>query len=558
MKPAAENQFQSLDPLLNFEGQAGDLEARLGLLEELLAQSPGLALEACRRLFLNACSLRRALVQAGEKNRHAAEILTQLSGDPWPVATFLGLVDTAKGRRARVRSAGVRGLVGVHPEVDPGALQVGDEVFLGREQNVIMARSPFGGARFGHTARFSRLLPDGRVILRFRDEESILEPAASLSVHELRLDDQVRCDFEVGLAFERLPATETHRYFIDAVPNLPTSAVGGQGTGLEALLAAMTTVVARPELAARYGLTGRNTIFMHGPPGCGKTLMAKVAAHQVTQMTGRTCRFAVVRPAEWESPWVGETQANIRAFFQALRQAARDGFAVAFLDELEAVGRIRGAGAGNQHADKFLAALLAEINGFEDRANVAIICASNRKDLIDPALLERVSDFDIPVGRPDMRGARAILEIHLSADVSYSPNGPLADHTRQEIIQTAVSRLYAPNADNAICKLRFRDGKERVVSARELVSGRLLEQLARAARYAAFLRDARGDGAPGVSLADMQQAVADALQRLRSTLTIHNAHAYLADLPTEVDVIAVDPIGTRLPASHRYLNHHGH
>src|SRR5437879_9175632 len=127
------------------------------------------------------------------------------------------------------------------------------------------------------------------------------------------------------------------------------------------------------------------------------------------------------------------------------------------MDEIESVGRIRG-GSANQHADKFLAALLAELDGFTERTGIAIIAATNRKDLVDPALLERLSDIEIAVSRPDMRGARAIFDVHLPETL---PPDPL--DARDEIIETAVSRVFSPNADNALCTLHFRDGKTRTV-----------------------------------------------------------------------------------------------
>jgi len=284
----------------------------------------------------------------------------------------------------------------------------------------------------------------------------------------------------------------------------------------------------------------------------GKTLMARVAAAEVQHLSGMRCRFGVVKPGELESPWVGETQMNIRNCFKALRTAAADGCAVLFLDEIESIGRIRG-GAVAQHADKFLAALLAELDGFTQRAGVAIIAATNRKDLVDPALLERLSDVEITVRRPDMRSAKAIFEIHLPESLPYAASGSAASETRREIIEIAVSRLYSPNADNELCSIRFRDGKTRTVMARELVSGRLLEQICRAACHAAFLRDLR-DSEPGLRTADIQDAVSDAMERIASTLSPRNAHAYLADLPQDVDVVSVERIVRKVPRPQRYLN----
>ena len=145
-----------------------------------------------------------------------------------------------------------------------------------------------------------------------------------------------------------------------------------------------------------------------------------------------------------------------------------------------------------------------------------------------------------------MRGARAIFDIHLPETVPLDPLD-----ARDEIIETAVSRVFSPNADNALCTLRFRDGKTRIIVARELASGRMFAQICRAACQAAFLRDLRGD-APGLRVADMQQAVSEALERLASALSRQNVHAYLSDLPQDVDVVSVEPVVRKVARPHRY------
>jgi SpoVK/Ycf46/Vps4 family AAA+-type ATPase len=217
------------------------------------------------------------------------------------------------------------------------------------------------------------------------------------------------------------------------------------------------------------------------------------------------------------------------------------------------VGRIRGSATGH-HSDKFLAALLAELDGFTDRKNIAIISATNRKDLVDAALLERISDIEIPVSRPKMQDARAILGIHLPATLPFCPNGSEAETTRGQIIETAVSRFYSPNSDNEISTIRFRDGKERTVVARELVSGRIFEQVCRQARRAACLREMHGEGEPGLRVSDLDDAVTQAMQRMRTTLSAENAHSYLPDLPQDVSVVSVEPVQHKVKQRSRYIN----
>lgn len=480
------------------------------------------------------------------------EVLEKFTEPSSYAAVFLCELQTPAGLRLLVLQHGQQRTVGLAPEMEDEEFETGDTVFLNNEANLVVGRLAEAPWQVGETAYFERYTDDGRLVVKHHDDEVVVYPAADLREVSLTQGDQVRWDKSAWLAFEKLPRTAGRRYFLDDVPNVTRSQIGGQRANMDSLLAALTTTLVDPLKASLYGLTGRRSILLIGPPGCGKTSMARVGAAEVSRQSGKKCKFAVVKPSEWEDPFVGVTQQKIRNCFQSLREAAADGLAVLFLDEIESIGRIRGSMV-NQHGDKFLAAFLAELDGFADRSGVAIIAATNRKDLIDPALLERLSDMEIVVQRPDMRGARAIFEIHLPETYPFSPNGSQAAETRRQVIDLAVSRLYSPNAGNELCTLRFRDGKVRVVSARELASGRSFEQICRAVRQSAFLRDVRGEGS-GISLADMDEAVTAALTRMASTLTQRNVHSYLSDLPQDIDVVAVEPIKRKVDRPQRFLN----
>jgi ATP-dependent 26S proteasome regulatory subunit len=534
-----------LDQLLAVGADAPPLARKVDMAHAARTSSP----DAGRRLD-HVLLDRLARTTVGLRVAEAAQqelrdLLEQAAAPPWYPALFVRAVDTELGPRALVMFGGARRLVAVADDVDLEDLVVGEEVFLGRECNVVTGRAPYGAPQCGETACFDRLTGGGRCVLRWRDEEVVVDAAGMLDPATLAPGDQVRWDRAAWLVFEKIEAAAGRRVLLDEVPDVGRGRVGGQDAQLDALLAALTASLIAPGRAAIYGLGGRRSILMVGPPGCGKTLMARVAAAEITRLGGRRCRFGVVKPAAWESPYVGETQQNIAACFKALREAAAAGFAVLFLDEVEAVGRIRGGAVGH-HADKFLAALLAELDGFTERQNVAIIAATNRKDLVDPALLERLSDVEIAVSRPDMRGATAILEIHLPETMPFA-----AGVERRVLIDAAVSRLYAPNAETALATLRLRDGTTRTVTARALLSGRILAQICRAAAQTALSREVRG-GEPGLRLADVEDAIDDALHRLATTLAPRNAAAYLADLPQDVDVVSVEPLIRRVVRAHRY------
>jgi proteasome-associated ATPase len=480
--PPAPLELPLLDDLLAVGEGAPTIDQKIELAKDIRSTRPDLARQLDAALFDSLARFRTGLEVAQETQRELRAILDRMAAPPWHPALFLRTVETDLGPRAMVLANGTRRVVGASDEIDLDALDVGEEVFLATEGNVITGRSPYGLPQYGETAFFERHMPDGRCVLRWRDEEVVVDAAAALRDTALETGDQVRWERAAWMAFEKIAGPSARRFLLDELPDMSRTQVGGQDANLDYLVSALTVTLVSPERAALYGLGGRQSILMEGPPGCGKTLMAKIAAAEVGRLGGKRCRFAVVKPGEWESPWVGETQMNIASTFRALKNF-QDGFSVLFLDEIDAIGRIRGS-AGNHHGDKFMTALLAELDGFADRAGIAIIAATNRKDLVDPALLERLSDVEIAVSRPDLRAARAIFGIHLPASL------PLVA-PREEIVETAVSRLYSPNGGNELCTLYFRDGKTRSVAARELASGRTFAQVCRSARLRAWARHGR-------------------------------------------------------------------
>ena len=545
-----------LDAVVSRREGGFNAEQRLEMLVRRRAESPERS-PWLDQMLLNELDRReQGLREASADLDKLKEIIDKLTVPPWHTGIYLGAVETEHGPRPMVQFGNGRHVVNLDDTVPLEKFLPGDEVFLNHDFTALTRRSPFGVPQVGETAVFDRLTEDGRLVVQSGDDELILRPAGVLDARSLKSGDLVRWDKGSWMAYEQIERAAGRRYFLDEVPDARPEQVGGQRGSLQMLLGALKAKLVAPDLARLYGLDGQETVLMIGPPGCGKTLLARVAAAEISRTSGKKCRFAVVKPGEWEDPYVGVTQRNIRDCFEALREAAEDGFAVLFLDEIETVGRVRGA-ASNLHGDKFLGALLAELDGFASRQSVAIIAASNRKDLVDPALLQRLSGIEITVNRPDRRGAKEIFGIHLNASIPYSPNGEAAVETREEIIDRGVSQLYSPNGENELCTLRFRDGMTRTVAARELASGRVIEQICRDARRTAFQRHADG-GEPGLTVDDMSEAISTAIERLATTLTPGNAHAYLFDLPQDADVVAVDATARPAGRSHRYLNRKSH
>lgn len=506
-------------------------------------------------------SLEAARVSLDElraKQDALAARIEMLRAPPLHEATYLGTVEASGRTLATVFHQGARHLVDIDLQSVTEPLAPGDSVFLADSRGVILSKA--GDRRsIGETAAVERCLPGNRLVVRDRDVEVVVDMTNDLREEPAQPGDQVLWSREVGLAFGKISAQDSSRNFvnIEEITDRPPR-VGGLDGRIEPLISLFTTCLSEPELARRYGLDEYNhSALLIGPPGCGKTLTARTIAYQVTQETGAPCRFASVSGSELESPWVGESQRNIRQLFKALND--HDGPTVLYLDEVEAIGRRRG-GIASHHSDKFLSQWLTCLDGFKQRDRLAVIASTNRKDLLDPAILERLSGLEVPIGRPSRSGAHEIFQIHLPESLPYHAP-PL--ETRTAAIDAAVSRLFDPNADNEVAMLRFRDGSQRTIAARELISGRLIQQICRAARHRALARTAESrragerseasrEGPDGITIADVDEAVTDAIDKLSTTLSIHNAVHYLVDLSEEADVVAVEPLHRKV-RRRRYL-----
>lgn len=508
--------------------------------------------DAVKLLIEQVRQTQTSVQQAKRNQEELQKLLQKLTQPPLVPATVTDTLVVQGQIKPEVAFGNQRRVVSCVPEVEISRLGKGSEVLLNQELNLVVEVRDADPHSCGEAALFDRWTDDGRLVLKWHDEELVAVPADILAGEELERGDMVRFDRLTWLAYEKLDMPPQDAFFLADVPSSTRDHVGGQSENLEKLVDALAAVLVAPEKAAHYGLDCPHTVLMVGPPGCGKTLMARVAAYELARSSGTACRFGVVKPSEWEDPFVGVTQRKMRECFKALGDAAQEGFAVLFLDEIEAIGRTRGDWA-MPHSDRFLASLLVELDGFQETKNIAIIAATNRKDLLDPALLERLSSTEIRVNRPNRDGAKAIFEIHLPETLPFCPDGRAARATRNEIIDLAVSRFFAPNNDNAICSLQLRDGKQRTVFANELASGRLFQQVCKSACRSAFSREVSG-GKGGVTLADMREALDQAIERLSTTLSPRNAHSYLADLPQDVPVVSAEPVVRRAKQAYQYLN----
>ncbi len=467
----------------------------------------------------------------------------QLLSPPFFPSRYLGSVTTSRGEYASVLHGGSHRLVAFAEGLAPDNLSVGDEVYLCHEQNAAIEKAAQPRPLTGETAAIIRHTEDGRIVVADRDTELVVAVADELEAERLKPGDRVLWDRSAHVALGRLEPGGAHGF--EDIDATPPQQLGGLDQLRDDVLMRFVFAIANPELARRYGVSddGAQRLLLKGPPGTGKTTLMRIVASMIAAETRRRCRVVSIAGAELYSSYVGETERNIRRCFAVLNDY--DGPGIAFFDEIDAVGRARGNVSGF-HDDRFLGTLLAELEGMR-RSDVAVIAATNRADVLDPALRGRFS-WELEIPRPNRRAAKQIFGVHLSEHIPYRPNGSEAPDTRNALIDAGVSALYDPNADNGIASLQFRDGKHREVAVRDLISGRLIEQICGAARASAFERHCRG-GEAGVAVADMRLAVANAIERLRTTLCKDNVASYLNDLPQDVDVVSVDTSRPRVSAT---------
>ncbi len=486
---------------------------RVRVLEERLLEVKG---QLAQALSHNE-KLTYTLQQAKENIAALREEVDKLTQAPNAYGTFLALNDDgtvdvfASGRKMRVA---------LHPAIDPDTLQRGNEVVLNESLNVVLARSY---ERSGDVVAIQEILEDGKraLIVGRADEERVAEISDALMETRLRAGDHVLMDPRTLLLLEKLPRPEIEEVVLEEVPDITYDDIGGLDEQIEALTDAVELPYLHRELFAEHKLPAPKGILLYGPPGCGKTLIAKAVANSLAKKVGELkgnanvrSYFLNIKGPELLNKYVGETERQIRLVFQRAREKAEEGVPViVFFDEMDSLFRTRGSGISSDMESTIVPQLLAEIDGVEALRDVIVIGASNREDLIDPAILRPGRlDVKIKIERPNEFAAQQIFSRYLTTDLPLSADdvkdygGGEAEKAVQAMIEKTVYEMYRADDENRFLEVTYQNGDKEVLFFKDFASGAMIENIVRRAKKLAIKRAIAGDP-PGIRMSDLLDSI---------------------------------------------------
>ena len=504
---------QAEDEISELRRRLQEAPGRVRTLEERLLETKGQLAHAVSQNE----KLTFTLQQAKEHIAALREEVDKLTQPPSAYGTYLsgnddGTVDVfSSGRKMRVA---------IHPGLDAEELRKGQEVVLNESLNVVLAHDPELG---GEVVSILEVLEDGHraLVVGRADQEQVAEISQYLTGIKLRAGDSVLMDSRTLLLYEKLPRPELEEVVLEEVPDVTYGDIGGLDSQIEAITDAVELPYLHRELFAEYRLPAPKGILLYGPPGCGKTLIAKAVANslakKVAERTGNarvTSYFLNIKGPELLNKYVGETERQIRLVFQRAREKAEEGVPViVFFDEMDSLFRTRGSGISSDMESTVVPQLLAEIDGVEALRNVIVIGASNREDLIDPAILRPGRlDVKIKIERPDEGAAQQIFARYLTGDLPLDTldvatlGGGDPDKAVAVMIEQTVTEMYRADDENRFLEVTYQNGDKETLYFKDFSSGAMIENIVRRGKKIAIKRAIKGEGR-GIRMADMIESI---------------------------------------------------
>jgi proteasome-associated ATPase len=503
------------------------LEDEVALLRRRLTNSPRQVKILEEKLLESKTDLSRALAQnekiaaalKAERDRIEAlrEEVEKLSQPPASFGVYLGSNDDGS---VDVFTAGRKMRVNVAPEMDQERFRRGVEVILNEALNVVEVLEP---DRSGEVVKVKDRLGEDRVIVVGRaDEELVATLSTRIRDEVIRAGDPLLLDPRSGVALERLPKEEVEELVLEEIPDVSYEDIGGLEGQIEDIRDAVELPFLYSELFHEHQLEPPKGVLLYGPPGCGKTLIAKAVARsladKVRERTGRQdahSYFLNIKGPELLNKYVGETERQIRQIFQRAKERSEEGLPViVFFDEMDSIFRTRGSGISSDVESTIVPQLLSELDGVETLKNVIVIGASNREDLIDPAILRPGRlDVKIKIERPTSPQAADIMSKYLNESVPIHPAdvrkaGGDVRHAVSGMIDVTIAQMYSNSDENRFLEVTYASGDKEILYFKDFNSGAMIENIVRRAKKEAIKRFLTS-GEKGIKEEDLILAIRD-------------------------------------------------
>jgi proteasome-associated ATPase len=484
----------------------------------------GLASEQIARLRAQVHQLTTQNERLTSTLRDAREQIVALKAEvdrlAQPPNTFGIYLGEAEEGTVEVMSSGRKMRVAVSPSIEVETLKPGQEVMLNETFNVVAVREY---ERSGEIVVIKELLDDDRaLVVAHADEERVVHIAGPLRDTKLRVGDALTMDPRSSFVFEKVPKAEVEELVLEELPDIEYSDIGGLGPQIEQIRDAVELPFLHPDLFREHGLKPPKGVLLYGPPGCGKTLIAKAVARSLAkkaaEVTGQKearSYFLNIKGPELLNKYVGETERHIRLIFARAREKAGEGTpVVVFFDEMDSLFRTRGSGVSSDVETTVVPQLLSEIDGVERLENVIVIGASNREDMIDPAILRPGRlDVKIKIQRPDAEAARDIFSKYLTPELPLHPvdlaeHGGSAQACVEAMIQRAVERMYSETEENQFLEVTYANGDKEVLYFKDFNSGAMIQNIVDRGKKTA-IKDFLDTGQRGIRVDHLLNACVD-------------------------------------------------